>query len=144
MSKMKYNRKCVICGTEYSYCTHGCAKDIDKPVWMANYDTYNCKQICELFTGNTIGKFISDEEAKTKLANLDLSKKDSFKPVIKEWIEKMMVKNQEIQNNKQVEVSETIDDVKGETPKRYIGKKPFKNKNRNKSVEDRMVSLDND
>lgn len=72
----KKNRKCLLCGTEYTYCS-GCQKDQSKPAWMAEFHEENCKTIfktCVSFYMNHLTK----SQAKEILSNCDLSQKSTF------------------------------------------------------------------
>lgn len=44
---MANNRKCIVCGTEYSYCP-SCTQDRKKPKWMSRFDKEDCKDIFEI------------------------------------------------------------------------------------------------
>lgn len=67
----KLNRKCIICGTRYSYCPH-CSEDANKPTWMAIFCGENCKDIYTTLDDFRDGR-ISKEDAQTVLNGLDLS-----------------------------------------------------------------------
>lgn len=90
MATINNNRKCVICGTEYKYCSSCNGEDKDKPAWMSVFDTENCRKIYYICSNYEIGHYGSKEEAKEKLEKLDLSKKDQFCPVVKDWVEDIM------------------------------------------------------
>ena len=59
----KINKKCCVCGNEYTYCP-SCGEDRDKPTWMNSFCSENCKQIYEA-TAGYFGKAYSAQEAKT-------------------------------------------------------------------------------
>ena len=69
----KYNRKCILCGTEYEYC-QTCAKDYDKPIWYRNFHDENCRTIFYVLADYSAGN-LSKDEAAEKLSGCDLSKK---------------------------------------------------------------------
>lgn len=73
----KPNRKCVICGNEYYYCTSGCTDSLGKPVWMASFCSENCRNIYHAVVKYN-RKNITAEEARKILDTCDLSNKDNF------------------------------------------------------------------
>lgn len=68
----KDNKKCIICGTTYSYCPN-CGADRKKPSWYAIFDGENCNNIYEILTGYRDG-VITIDEAYNKLKDCDLTK----------------------------------------------------------------------
>lgn len=108
----KNNRICIICGKQYRYCSHGCGADLDKPAWMASFDTNNCRQICNLFTGNTIGKHISDEEAASQIKTLDTSNVENFNPKIKSWVKRMIAKSVAMKDEPAETQKEDVEEIK--------------------------------
>ena len=66
----KFNRKCIVCGREYSYCPD-CSKDKDKPTWMNSYDTENCHTIFETLVSYNF-KHITATQAKEIFDGCDL------------------------------------------------------------------------
>lgn len=43
----KNNKKCIVCGTEYSYCP-SCQADRKKPFWMTRCDKQECEDIFQV------------------------------------------------------------------------------------------------
>lgn len=64
-------RKCILCGSEYTYCK-SCPKDIKKETWHTLYDTENCKNISQALTNYNL-KQITKEDAREILSTCDLS-----------------------------------------------------------------------
>ena len=64
-------RKCIVCGSSYSYC-RTCPKDAQKETWYALYDNENCKNISQALTDYNFNK-ITKEDAKDILSKCDLS-----------------------------------------------------------------------
>ena len=64
-------RKCIVCGSEYSYC-RSCPKDAKKATWYALYDNENCKNISQALTDYNFNK-ITKDEVKDILSSCDLS-----------------------------------------------------------------------
>ena len=69
---MKNNRKCVLCGKEYSYCGSGCRGDASKPTWMKLYHSENCRNIFNTLNDFNF-KLITKAEAKERLSVCDLT-----------------------------------------------------------------------
>lgn len=84
----KSNRKCVICGSEYYYCSHSCTDSLGKPSWMASFCSDNCRNIYNA-TAKYNMKKLTAEEAKEILDNCDLSNKENFVSSTKKLIEEI-------------------------------------------------------
>ena len=69
---MKNNRKCILCGTEYSYCGSGCRGDAGKPTWMKLYCSDNCRNIFTALNNYNFN-LIDKTQAHELLAACDLS-----------------------------------------------------------------------
>ena len=69
---MKNNRKCILCGKEYSYCGSGCRGDAGKPTWMKLYCSENCKNIFSALNDYNF-KLIDKTQAQERLSACDLS-----------------------------------------------------------------------
>lgn len=89
----KNNKKCIICGTAYSYCPN-CGADRKKPSWYAIFDGENCNAIYEILTGYRDGIF-TIAEANEKLKTCDLSKVDDegFNEGTRKQIKKILAFN---------------------------------------------------
>ena len=81
----KPNRKCVICGHEYFYCTSGCQDSLGKPSWMTSFCCDNCKQIYEVVAKYNFDKTTA-KDARIILDSCDLSKKEKFTPATQRLI----------------------------------------------------------
>lgn len=84
----KNNRKCIICGKEYSFCPN-CNDDAGKPYWYINYCDENCKKIYEACAGFSAKQYDKKATAQ-RLKNCDLSNMDHFDDTIKEIINVVM------------------------------------------------------
>ena len=76
----KNNRKCIVCGREYYYCSHNCIDSINKPSWYTIFHDENCHDIY-----NAIVNILPQEgkeAAKEALDKCDLSNKENFHPNI--------------------------------------------------------------
>lgn len=76
----KSNRKCILCGTEYTYCS-GCQKDKSKPLWMGEFHEENCKIIFKTCVSFYM-QHITKDQAKEILSKCDLSKQSTFTPTV--------------------------------------------------------------
>lgn len=85
---MAKNRKCLLCGTAYSYCPT-CPADRNLPKYMVSFDTENCKSVFNTLVSNTVGD-LSDSEAKKALSGLDLSRKGSYAKDTQKQIDRIM------------------------------------------------------
>lgn len=148
MAKKKNNRKCIICGKEYSYCPV-CGQDLKKPSWYTIFCGDNCNEIYGVVTTYRDGGCTLDT-ARDVLNGLDLSAVDNaefnattrkqikgilcdavVQPVVEEVsevneaVEEAPVKDEEPAE----ETSEKKPEVKHEN--KYYGKNNFyKNNNR--------------
>lgn len=85
----KLNRKCIICGTRYSYCPH-CSEDTNKPTWMAIFCGENCKDIYTTLDDFRDGR-MSKEDAQVVLNGLDLSPIEKLPKNFQEIFNEIMV-----------------------------------------------------
>lgn len=67
---MKPNKKCVMCGTEYNYCS-GCPGK--NPAWKVSFCCEDCKKLYNILASYGMGD-ISKEEAAKQLKNVDQAK----------------------------------------------------------------------
>lgn len=79
------NRKCIVCGSEYSYCPF-CFEDRNKPTWMNMFDKQDCKDLFDIGCAFEQGKMSANEAAK-KINGKDISNIKS--PSLKESIDKI-------------------------------------------------------
>ena len=86
----KFNKTCISCGKEYTFCTS--CEEYDKlPRWRAIYCSENCKNLFHI-TSDYIEKTITDDEAKERLLECDLSYKDNLHHNIVDVINKLLKK----------------------------------------------------
>jgi uncharacterized membrane protein YgaE (UPF0421/DUF939 family) len=113
---VKNNKKCIICGTAYSYCP-SCSRDMDKPSWYTLFHSDNCNNIYNIVTGYRDG-LLTIAEAKTRLKTLDLSKIDDegFNAKTREQIKKILSYN-DAQYETESAVNETEDVETEEVPR---------------------------
>lgn len=88
MATIKHERKCICCGSQYSYC-YTCSEDQSKPTWYGIFCSDNCHDVYDATLRYGEG-LLTQGEARTVLNKLDISKKDQMHPVIKMRINEIM------------------------------------------------------
>ena len=81
-------RKCIICGSEYTYCPK-CGDGNKDETWRYLYDTELCSNIFDVISSFTHGH-INKVEAKEKLEALNIPKGMKFNDEIKNQINAIM------------------------------------------------------
>lgn len=104
---MSNKRNCVICGAEYEYCP-SCKKYNHLPRWMFLFDNQNCKDIYEIINQYD-AKVIDKTEAKTKLAELDITKKESFADSFRKMIDEILVDEDQAKGAKRNKAKKAAD-----------------------------------
>lgn len=105
----KNNRKCIICGKEYSYCPV-CGQDAKKPSWYTIFCGENCNAIYETVTAYRDGG-CTIEAARDILNSLDLSvvDDDGFNATTKNQINEIL--GVVVEENKAVDaIKEVVED----------------------------------
>lgn len=82
----KTNKRCVICGKEYYFCS-GCPGK--SPAYMLSFCSKNCQNIYDAVAGYEM-KTLSKEDAQNMLLEADLSKLEEFRPNIRESITEIL------------------------------------------------------
>lgn len=72
----KNNRKCIVCGENYYYCSHNCTDSYNKPSWYTIFHDQNCHDIYDICTN--IYPVKGKNAAKELLDKCDLSNKNNF------------------------------------------------------------------
>ena len=90
----KNNRKCIICGQEYRYCS-ACGEDAGKPTWYFIFDGQNCHDIYEVCTQYRDGE-IDAKIAYEKISKLDISNIKNFAEVTRIQIEEILAKSKDV------------------------------------------------
>lgn len=104
----KLNRKCIICGTRYSYCPY-CSEDTNKPTWMAIFCGENCKDIYTTLDDFRDGR-ISKEDAQTVLNGLDLYPIEKLPKNFQEIFNEIIVKK-DIETMDEATIDEATEDT---------------------------------
>lgn len=88
MKSNKNNKKCLICGKSYAFCSNCSGKD---SAWKITFCSENCLSLYDTVTGLRDGKY-TEEEAYSKLKECDTTSIDleSFNSGVKESIEKIL------------------------------------------------------
>jgi hypothetical protein len=107
----KNNKKCIICGTAYSYCPN-CGADRKKPSWYAIFDGENCNNIYEILTGYRDGA-ITIDEAYNKLKDCDLTKinDEEFNVGTRQKIQEILASKDEKFTEPVIEVVEPVEET---------------------------------
>lgn len=113
----KKNRKCITCGTAYSYCPNCNRK---APYWMAEFHEENCKNIFQICTEYNVG-LKTKEQAKEALNACDLSNKENFAECLKRDFENIfaedkpaMVEDQPKKRGKRAEMPIILEEIQEE------------------------------
>lgn len=122
----KNNATCSICGKPYYVCL-SCKDSVRANPWKIHTDTAEHYKVYQIIHGLSTNVYTKDE-AKTKLKNVNLSDKDSFRPHIKEIIDDILKENKSIASSTEraketVEVETATEEMVVEKPtvsrKRY-------------------------
>ena len=132
MAKKKNNRKCVICGKEYSYCPV-CGQDLKKPSWYTIFCGDNCNTIYETITTYRDGG-CSIEAARDVLNGLDLSAVDAdgFNATTRGQIKEILGTAEKVDAVETVETSEVASEEPEEVTEEVVTEKKSETKNENK------------
>ena len=108
MATKRYRRTCTVCGKEYEFCPD-CREYALQPSWKNIYHDENCREIAHILTA--VGRTITAEEAKEKIAKCDLTNKDNFNEVWREPLFELLGINEKVEEPK---VEEKIEEPKAE------------------------------
>lgn len=88
---MRYERKCLCCGTSYSYCNN-CWDYRGLPAWMNSFHDENCKNVFETCTDYNF-KLLTKEQAKDALSKCDLSNRANFSACVQHDLSVILSEN---------------------------------------------------
>ena len=108
MATKRYRRICTVCGKEYEFCPD-CREYALQPSWKNIYHDENCREIAHILTA--VGRTITAEEAKEKIAKCDLTNKDNFNEVWRKPLFELLGINEKVEEPK---VEEKIEEPKVE------------------------------
>lgn len=106
MATKRYRRTCTVCGKEYEFCPD-CREYALQPSWKNIYHDENCREIAHILTA--VGRTITAEEAKEKIAKCDLTNKDNFNEVWRKPLFELLGINEKVEEPK---VEEKIEEPK--------------------------------
>ena len=132
MQIAKENAACSICGKAYYMCM-SCKDQQALSPWKIHTDTAEHYKVYQILHGVSVGVY-TEQEAREKLNNVDLSDKHTFKPNILKRINAIMQASSPVANSlpkeekdrEKVDMRENIDkEVKNEKPfaKSFVKKK---------------------
>ncbi len=87
----KNNKKCILCGKTYTYCSR-CEEFDHLPRWMEIYCSDNCRTIFNALTEYN-AKNITAKEAAEKIKDCDMSNVDRFHEFNKNLVEEIQKEN---------------------------------------------------
>jgi hypothetical protein len=100
------NATCSICGKDYRMCI-SCADAMKASPWKMHTDTAEHYKVYQILHGLTVGVYTEDE-AKSKFNNVDLSDLEDFRPHIKQRIKDILKKENPIEEVKPFENVEVV------------------------------------
>ena len=109
MATKRYRRICTVCGKEYEFCPD-CREYALQPSWKNIYHDENCREIAHILTA--VGRTITAEEAKEKIAKCDLTNKDNFNEVWRKPLFELLEINEKVEEPKAEEKIEKVEEIK--------------------------------
>lgn len=100
---MVKSRKCIACGTKYSYCPDCSRADSLKPTWYNDFCSESCKDLWFTLTRYNMDR-ITKSEAKSTILELDLKPIESYSQFVQRDYAKVMAEEKKHKRGKRVEV----------------------------------------
>jgi hypothetical protein len=100
------NATCSICGKGYRMCI-SCIDTMKATPWRIHTDTAEHYKVYQILHGLTVGVYTEDE-AKNKLGNVDLSDLEDFRPHIKQRIKDILKSKDSVEKIEPVENIEAV------------------------------------
>lgn len=135
----KNNRKCIICGKEYYYCSHNCTDSIDKPSWYAIFDSDDCHELYRICT-DFRDKKIEVKEARKELSKFNIDNLENFNEGFKKIIEDIL--SVEIKEEKVIEDENADIDKNKEENTKVINTTKNKTSRKSSSASKNVKKLD--
>lgn len=88
---MAKERKCIACGTCYSYCPNCSKADSLKEAWYADFCSADCKNLWHTATGYNMGIISKDEAAKI-ISGLNLKNKSQYSTCLQKDLDNIIGK----------------------------------------------------
>jgi hypothetical protein len=108
------NKKCLCCGTKYSYCPTCSRADALKPAWYSEFCSEVCKELWLTLTRYNM-KRLTKLDAKSIISSLDLKPTDAYVECVKRDYAKIMAEDPKHKRGKRIEI-EPIDEVSDVKP----------------------------
>lgn len=118
----RYNRKCILCGKEYKYCSD-CREEQHQPSWKNTYCSENCRTIFNTVVAYA-QKTISHEDAQKMLNACDLTNKEKIRIDFIKLIDEIMKTEEKIEIKE-----EKVDEPKVEKPAEQLKRKTGRKRN---------------
>ena len=106
---MVKNRKCLACGSKYSYCPDCSRADALKPTWYGEFCGESCKELWLTLTRYNMNR-LTKAEAKSIISDLDLNSIDSYVDCVQRDYAKVMAEEKKPKRGKRIEV-QPVDEV---------------------------------
>lgn len=106
---VKQNRKCLACGTKYTYCPTCSRADALKPSWYSEFCSEPCMEIWTTFTKYNMNMLTKDD-AKAVVSGLALKPIESYAQCIQRDYAKVMTEEKKPKRGKRIEIK-PIDEV---------------------------------
>ena len=100
---MVRSRKCVACGTKYSYCPDCSRADAQKPTWYNDFCQESCKDLWYTLSRYNMGR-ITKEDAKSVILELDLNPIESYSQFVQRDYAKVMTDERKPKRGKRTEM----------------------------------------
>lgn len=97
------NKKCLCCGTKYSYCPSCSRADALKESWYSEFCSATCKDLWLTLTRYNMGTH-SKAEAKTIISALDIKPIDTYVECVKRDYVKVMMEDKKPKRGKRSEL----------------------------------------
>lgn len=100
---MVKNRKCLACGTKYSYCPDCSRSDALKPTWYSEFCGESCKDLWLTLTRYNMNR-LTKPEAKSIISELDLKPIETYAQCVQRDYTKVMAEEKKAKRGKRIEI----------------------------------------
>ena len=100
---MAQNRKCLACGTKYSYCPTCSRADALKPSWYSEFCSESCMKIWTTFTKYNMN-MLTKNEARSVISDLTLKPIDVYAACIQRDYTKVMIEEKKPKRGMRMEI----------------------------------------
>lgn len=95
------NKKCLACGTRYSYCASCSRSDRLGPSWKANFCSEDCMNLWKTLSRYNVGT-LSKEEAQNVIRGLTIKPIEAYVDCVQRDYTKVMKNDKKTKKNKKV------------------------------------------